>query len=60
VVERDFALFGERIPVKDEDSVSPNEDDSGFTGKDWDADTGLYYFNARWYDPEDWEVYLGG
>lgn len=23
-----------------------------FTGKEWDADAGLYYFNARWYDPE--------
>jgi RHS repeat-associated protein len=23
-----------------------------FTGKDYDEDTGLYYFNARWYDPE--------
>ena len=22
-----------------------------FTGKDIDLDTGLYYFNARWYDP---------
>jgi RHS repeat-associated protein len=23
-----------------------------FTGKDLDEDTGLYYFNARWYDAE--------
>lgn len=23
-----------------------------FTGKQLDPDTGLYYFNARWYDPE--------
>ena len=23
-----------------------------FTGKDLDEDTGLYYFNARWYDQE--------
>ena len=23
-----------------------------FTGKDLDVDTGLYYFNARWYDPD--------
>jgi len=27
-------------------------DDILFTGKDLDADTGLYYFNARWYDAE--------
>jgi RHS repeat-associated protein len=24
----------------------------GFTGKELDLDTGLYYFNARWYDSE--------
>ena len=22
-----------------------------FTGRDWDADAGLYYYRARWYDP---------
>jgi RHS repeat-associated protein len=22
-----------------------------YTGKDFDEDAGLYYFNARWYDP---------
>jgi len=27
-------------------------DDILFTGKDLDPDTALYYFNARWYDPE--------
>lgn len=54
VVERDFTSFGERINVDlyDETNRDPAEDDSGFTGKDWDADIGLYYFNARWYDPE--------
>ena len=30
------ALFAERVR---------------FTGKDYDEVTGLYYFNARWYDP---------
>jgi RHS repeat-associated protein len=24
----------------------------GFTWKEYDADIGLYYFNARWYDPD--------
>src|SRR5690554_2783803 len=24
----------------------------GFTGKEFDPETGLYYFNARWYDSE--------
>ncbi len=23
-----------------------------FTGQEWDADAGLYYYNARWYDPK--------
>ena len=52
VVERDFTPFGERINVDiyDETNRDPAEDDSGFTGKDWDADVELYYFNARWYD----------
>ncbi len=26
--------------------------DYRFTGKAWDAEAGLFYFNARWYDPE--------
>jgi RHS repeat-associated protein len=24
----------------------------GFTGKEYDLDIGLYYYNARWYDPD--------
>lgn len=54
VMERDFAPFGEKIRT-DLDGVGeahPAEDASGFTGKDWDEDIGLYYYNARWYDPE--------
>ncbi|MHB9047276.1 MAG: RHS repeat-associated core domain-containing protein [Pirellulales bacterium] len=23
-----------------------------YTGREWDADAGLYYYRARWYDPE--------
>jgi RHS repeat-associated protein len=23
-----------------------------FTGREWDADAGLYYYRARWYDPD--------
>ena len=53
VVERDFTPFGERIntDVYDDEPRDPDEDESGFTGKDWDEDVGLYYYNARWYDP---------
>ncbi|TCL70684.1 RHS repeat-associated protein [Hydrogenispora ethanolica] len=28
------------------------EESHRFTGKEYDADVSLYYFNARWYDPE--------
>ena len=54
VVERDFTPFGERIntDVYDDEPRDLDEDESGFTGKDWDEDVGLYYYNARWYDPE--------
>jgi RHS repeat-associated protein len=24
----------------------------GYTGREWDADAGLYYYRARWYDPQ--------
>lgn len=51
VVERDFTPFGEKIGLEERDNPNPDEDDSAFTGKDWDEDIGLYYFNARWYDP---------
>jgi RHS repeat-associated protein len=23
----------------------------GFTGREWDSETGLYYYRARYYDP---------
>jgi len=52
VVERDFAPFGERLKQSEDDGVVSDEDGSAFTGKDWDEDIGLYYFNARWYDQE--------
>ena len=45
VVERDFTPFGERIntDVYDDEPGDLDEDESGFTGKDWDEDVGLYY-----------------
>jgi RHS repeat-associated protein len=24
----------------------------GYTGREWDAESGLYYYRARWYDPQ--------
>ena len=54
VVERDFTPFGERIntDVYDDEPRDIEEDESGFTGKDYDEDVGLYYYNSRWYDSE--------
>ncbi len=41
------------------DPAEPDKEGTGgydgkfnFTGKDLDTDTRLYYFNARWYDPD--------
>jgi RHS repeat-associated protein len=50
VVERDFSPFGEKIKTNDREDPYPDETEDGFTGKDFDEDIGLYYYNARWYD----------
>lgn len=45
--KRDFLPFG--TPVSEQGNV---DEPAGFTGKEYDEDVELYYFNARWYDPE--------
>ncbi len=45
----DTLPFGGKIEQDKEYAFSETH---GFTGKEWDEDTGLYYFNARWYDSE--------
>jgi hypothetical protein len=42
----DFPPWGEL-----RDNVNSLPTDNTFTGQKWSADTGLYFFNARWYDP---------
>jgi RHS repeat-associated protein len=43
----EYTPFGKQVSKEGEmDHVTQ------FTGKDLDEDTGLYYFNARWYDQE--------
>jgi RHS repeat-associated protein len=43
----EYTLFGKQVSQDGKlDHVTQ------FTGKDLDEDTGLYYFNARWYDQE--------
>jgi len=47
-----YDAFGNIMFSFDEGAAAAPTDDVLFTGKDLDPDTGLYYFNARWYDPE--------
>src|SRR5690606_26196712 len=45
----DYLAFGIRFG---DPANSEFEEWHGFTGKEFDPDTGLSYFNARWYDSE--------
>src|SRR5690554_8183888 len=45
----DHLAFGTRFGEAGDGSF---EQWKGSTGKEYDPDTGLYYFNARWYDQE--------
>ena len=47
VYNADYLAFGSQF-VKDGDF----EELHGFTGKEYDPDIGLYYFNTRWMDPD--------
>ena len=49
VFQADYFAFGTKYGMKNETGF---EESHGFTGKEYDEDTGLYYFNARWYDAE--------
>ena len=43
-----YECFGQPLPANIENADSTNP---CFTGRDWYAAIGLYYFGARWYDP---------
>ena len=45
----DYLAFGTRFG---ETTDAAFEEWHGFTGKEYDPDTGLYYYNARWYDAD--------
>ena len=65
----DYDAFGSVMNERGEENFTPN-----YTGKFFDKTTGLYYFNARWYDCElgrfttqdpardgvNWWIYCGG
>jgi len=52
VVQKDHSPFGERITVNLDESFDTEEAADEFTGKEFDSDVGLYYYNARWYDED--------
>ncbi|MBI9102520.1 MAG: RHS repeat-associated core domain-containing protein [Spirochaetales bacterium] len=43
---------GAVTPFADQENTKGLDESVKYTGKDLDEDSGLYYFNARWYDPE--------
>ena len=43
-----YSAFGE---ITDQTDPTVNHR-FAFTGREWDEDAGLYYYRARWYDPE--------
>jgi RHS repeat-associated protein len=43
----DYLAFGSQFG-----KVGDLDEQHGFTGKEFDQDTGLYYYNARWYNSE--------
>jgi RHS repeat-associated protein len=45
----DYLAFGKQFG---KDSETDFEELHSFTGKEYDPDTGLHYYNARWYDAE--------
>lgn len=47
VWQSEYSPFGEQTGT-----IGILSDQGKFTGKDLDYDTGLYYFNARWYDSD--------
>ena len=50
VYNADYLAFGKKFGVTAADDGF--DEYHGFTGKEYDPDTGLYYYNARWYDQD--------
>jgi RHS repeat-associated protein len=49
VVRRGYGVYGETATAQ---MVGNTNHPFGYTGRRWDPDLGLYYYRARWYDPQ--------
>jgi RHS repeat-associated protein len=54
VVRRGYGVYGETDPAQmvGTTSAGTSAHPFGYTGRRWDPDLGLYYYRARWYDPQ--------
>jgi RHS repeat-associated protein len=48
---RGYGTFGETAPTQ-MTGEGAHSHPFGYTGRRWEGDLGLYYYRARWYDPE--------
>lgn len=53
---QNYGTFGKPVSIKNSSGVEVIEDPSlrlnyGFTGREWDEESNLYHFRARFYDP---------
>jgi RHS repeat-associated protein len=54
VVRRGYGTYGETDPAQmvGTTTAGSSAHPFGYTGRRWDPDLGLYYYRARWYDPQ--------
>jgi RHS repeat-associated protein len=54
VQRRGYGTYGETDPAQmvGTTSAGTTPHPFGYTGRRWDPDLGLYYYRARWYDPQ--------
>jgi RHS repeat-associated protein len=54
VVRRRYGVYGETNAAQmvGNTSAGSSAHPFGYTGRRWDPDLGLYYYRARWYDPQ--------
>jgi RHS repeat-associated protein len=54
IVRRGYGVYGETEPAQmiGTTSAGSSAHPFGYTGRRWDPDLNLYYYRARWYDPQ--------